>query len=106
MFIVPISCVIMGTIVAVSGYALYEHTKGDMRVEVADFDFGGHSTREELDATLVERTFWTHLRDELAESSPVFHWLTRKRPPQFPESINDSTSTVKEDEDEPMSPEP
>ncbi|XP_003748251.1 uncharacterized protein LOC100902379 [Galendromus occidentalis] len=102
LFIVPISCVILGTIVAVSGYALYEHTKGDMRVEVANFDFAGNSTREELDASLVERTFWTHLRDELAESSPIFHWLTRK-PPQPPvDRVNDS----KEGDDEPICPEP
>lgn len=103
LFIVPISCVIVGTIVAVSGYALYEHTKGDMRVEVADFDFAGNSAREELDASLVERTFWTHLRDELAESSPIFHWLTRK-PPQAP--IECPRESKEDEDDEPFCPEP
>lgn len=34
LFIVPISCIIVGILVAVAGVAFYQHTKGDIRVEV------------------------------------------------------------------------
>lgn len=102
LFIVPISCIIIGFVVIVVGIAFYKHTKGDIRVEVADFDFGGTSSSLDLDdpiqaAMFDERTFWTHLRDELAESSILFRWLSRR--PKFLTTLSLMDDEILDDED-------
>lgn len=71
-------------------------------IQVADFDFGGTSSSLDLDdpiqaAMFDERTFWTHLRDELAESSILFRWLSRR--PKFLTTLSLMDDEILDDED-------
>ncbi|XP_064478813.1 uncharacterized protein LOC135392083 isoform X1 [Ornithodoros turicata] len=72
--VLPITCSLMAIVILVTGAAYHVHTRGNLHVEVADFDF------QHGDLNLVEQTFWKRLLGSCRESC-----LPSRGSPSLPE---------------------
>ncbi|KAH6942638.1 hypothetical protein HPB50_008753 [Hyalomma asiaticum] len=62
--ILPIVCSLLAFVILVTGIAYHIHTRNQLQVEVADFDF------QRPDLELTEKTFWEHLLGAWRDAFP------------------------------------